>query len=65
MKTDFNRFGVFGADKSRPPSSSWWTEPELQHNRIAFQQRLVTEELRMLGGKFGRGPTHNKFQNEK
>lgn len=66
MKTDFNRFGVFGAGKSIPPSSSWWTEPELQHDRAAFEKRLVDEELRMIGSKFGgRGRTHDKGMTEK
>lgn len=66
MKTDFNRFGVFGAGKSIPPKDSWWAAPELQGNREAFQKRLVDEELRMIGSKFGgRGRTHNKGMTEK
>ncbi len=65
MKTDFNRFGVM-TTKAAPPAHSWWADPELQQNRELFQQRLVTEELRMLGGKFGgRGRTHDKFKGEK
>ncbi len=62
---EFNHLGG-NIPKPDPPSCSWWTLPELQNNRPAFQQRLVTEELRMLGGKFGgRKQTHNKFKDDK
>lgn len=49
----FNCFGLFSADKKQPPSESWWTRPELQHDRAAFEKRLVDEELRMVGSRFG------------
>lgn len=52
MKTSFNNFGVLST-KVAPPSSSWWADPELQGNREAFQKRLVDEELRMVGSRFG------------
>ena len=62
---EFNHLGG-NISKPIPPANSWWAEPALQHDRLAFQQRLVTEELRMLGGKFGgRKQTHNKFKDDK
>jgi len=65
MKTDLNKFGVL-TTKAAAPANSWWTEPALQQNRAAFQQRLVTEELRMLGGKFGgKGKMFDKGLTEK
>lgn len=65
MKTDFNKFGVL-TTKAAAPSNSWWADPELQQDRAAFEKRLVDEELRMMGGKFGgRGRTHDKGMTEK
>lgn len=52
MKTSFNNFGVLST-KAAAPSSSWWALPELQHDRAAFEKRLVDEELRMVGSRFG------------
>jgi hypothetical protein len=65
MKTDFNRFGVFDTNAA-PPATSWWADPNLQSDREAFQKRLVDEELRMLGGKFGKaGKMYDKGLKEK
>lgn len=65
MKTDFNKFGVLST-KAAAPSCSWWADPTLQGNREAFQKRLVDEELRMIGSKFGgRGRSHDKGLTEK
>lgn len=63
MKTDFNRFAVLST-KADPPKNSWWADPKLQRDRKAFEQRLVTEEIRMLGSKFA-GRTHDKGIREK
>ena len=66
MKTDFNRFGVLST-KPDAPKDSWWTAPELQGNRSAFEKRLVDEAIRMMNfGKFsGTKQTHNKFNDGK
>ncbi len=59
--------GALGVPKQIAPKDSWWTDPKLQIDREAFQKRLVDEEFRMLGGKFGsRGAkTHDKGLKEK
>ncbi len=50
--------GALSVPKSKPAADSWWASPELQHDREAFQKKLVDEEIRMLGTRFGRmGPT--------
>ncbi len=56
-KTAFNVFGVLHT-KPAPPKNSWWAEPAIQGDRVAFQQRLGTEEIRMLGSS---SFTHDKF----
>jgi hypothetical protein len=66
LKTDFNRFGVL-TTKPDAPTKSWWADPKLQHDRKAFEARLVEEEIRMMNvGKFaGRGHMFDRGLREK
>ncbi len=49
----------------KTPLESWWTRPELQRDRIAFQHQLIATEIDRLNNgsqRFGGSrQTHDKF----
>lgn len=54
--------------KKAAPEKSWWTDPQVQANREAFQRQLVDAELERMNGNrtFGGSKmTHDKFQKKK
>jgi hypothetical protein len=59
---------IVNIPKMKPPHESWWARPELQRDRLAFQRRLVDEELDRISGNArfgGHKTTHDKFQSQK
>ena len=65
MDASWKKNPIAFTPKTAPVRDSWWTRPELQADRLAFQRQLVSEELKRLNAseKFGGSRvTHDKFQ---